>query len=222
MSRRRAAHAIALLLFGLGAWQVASAGWIHAKALLAQRLIASAWTQARDGGPARRPWPWADMRPVARLRVAARGVDLYVLDNASPRALAFGPAHVGGTAAPGGFGNTVLVAHRDTHFAFLQRVELGDEIEVESAYGRRARYRVREITIVDRGESRVLDDAGEAQLTLVTCYPFDAVRPGTPWRYVVVAGRIADPAARLSRSARPPERGPIQGSPASSPAPSAG
>jgi sortase A len=191
MSRRPAIHAAMFLLLGLGAWQLASAGWIHAKALLAQRLIASAWTQARDGGPARRPWPWADMRPVARLTLASRNVDLYVLDNASPRSLAFGPAHVGGTASPGGHGNTVLVAHRDTHFAFLERVEIGDELEFETAYGRRARYRVREVTIVDQGESRVLDEAGEALLTLVTCYPFDAVLPGTRLRYVVIAGRMA-------------------------------
>jgi sortase (surface protein transpeptidase) len=37
----------------------------------------------------------------------------------------------------------------------------------------------------------VLDEAGEPQLTLITCYPFDAVRPGTNLRYVVVAGRTA-------------------------------
>ena len=191
MTQRHAIHAAMFLLLTLGAWQLASAGWIHAKALLAQRLIASAWTQARDGGPARRPWPWADMRPVARLTLASRNVDLYVLDNASPRSLAFGPAHVGGTASPGGHGNTVLVAHRDTHFAFLERVEIGDELEFETAYGRRARYRVREVTIVDQGESRVLDEAGEALLTLVTCYPFDAVLPGTRLRYVVIAGRMA-------------------------------
>lgn len=190
MSRRHAIHAAMFLLLGLGTWQLASAGWIHAKALLAQRLIASAWTQARDGGPARRPWPWADMRPVARLTLASRKVDLYVLDNASPRALAFGPAHVSGTASLGGYGNSVLVAHRDTHFAFLQRVEVGDELEMETAFRRRARYRVSEVTIVDQGESRVLDEAGEAQLTLVTCYPFDAIRPGTRLRYVVIATRI--------------------------------
>jgi sortase A len=128
---------------------------------------------------------------VARLTLAARKVDLYVLDNASPRALAFGPAHVGGTASPGGYGNTVLVAHRDTHFAFLERVEIGDELEFETAFGRRARYRVQEVTVVDQGESRVLDEAGDALLTLITCYPFDAVRPGTRLRYVVIAGRVA-------------------------------
>jgi sortase A len=191
MKRRHVVQGVVVLLLGLGTWQIASAGWIHAKALLAQHLIASAWDQARDGGPARRPWPWADMRPVARLQVPSRGVDLYVLDNASLRALAFGPAHVSGTARPGSNGNAVLVAHRDTHFRFLERVEVGDEVDVEAAHGRKIRYRVSEVTVMDKNEARVMDEAGAAQLTLITCYPFDAVRPGTTLRYVVVAERIA-------------------------------
>jgi sortase A len=171
-----------------GSWEVAAAGWIHAKAYVAQNLIASAWSDVRDGRTPRRPWPWADMRPVARLTVPAHHVELFVLDNASNRALAFGPAHVSGTAAPGSLGNTVIVAHRDTHFAFLRSLSADDEIDVETARGA-ARYRVREISIVDQSETRVLD-AGAAQLTLITCYPFDAVRPGTPLRYVVIAERI--------------------------------
>ena len=61
-------------LIALGGWQVASA-----------------WKDARDGHVARRPWPWADMRPVARLTVPSRHIELFVLDNASNRALAFGP-----------------------------------------------------------------------------------------------------------------------------------
>ena len=36
---------------------------------------------------------------------------------------------------------------------------------------------------------RVLLDAGDDRLTLVTCYPFDARVPGGPLRYVVVAIR---------------------------------
>lgn len=181
----------ALALAALGAWQVASAAWIHVKANLAQHLIASAWIQARDGGPSRRPWPWADMRPIARLTVPGRGIELYILDAASNRALAFGPAHVSGTATPGMPGNSVIVAHRDTHFAFLRTLALDEEIDIEIAKGSPARYRVREVTVVDKGETRVLDDAGSAQLTLITCFPFDAVRPGTPLRYVVIADRIA-------------------------------
>ena len=188
---RRAWAPLAMLLIALGSWQVAQAGWIHVKALVAQRLIASAWAQARENGVAQRPWPGADMRPIARLLVPQRNIDLYVLDTASPRALAFGPAHVGGTAAPGSRGNTVIVAHRDTHFAFLRHLRLDDQIDVESSRGARSHYRVREVSVVDQGESRVLDAADAAQLTLITCFPFDAVMPGTRLRYVVIADRVA-------------------------------
>jgi sortase A len=191
---RRARLAVATLAMGLaafGVWQVAEGSWIHAKALLAQHLIARSWSEARASGLPRRPWPGADMRPVARLTMPGHGVDLFVLDGVSSRALAFGPAHVGGTAAPGTWGNTVIVAHRDTHFAFLRNVAPDDEIDIEGARGPAARYRVREVAVVDQGESRLLDAADSAQLTLITCYPFDAVLPGTRLRYVVIADRIA-------------------------------
>lgn len=182
---------IAIALFAIGIWQIASAGWIHAKALVAQTLIAHAWESARESGLSRRPWPSADTRPIARLTVPSRHVDLYVLEGTSGRSLAFGPGHVSGTAPPGGRGNAVIVAHRDTHFSFLRDIELGEEIVVESAPSAISRYRVTEVTIVDKGETRLLDPADAAQLTLITCYPFDAIRPGTPLRYVVIAERVA-------------------------------
>jgi sortase A len=186
--RKAACLAVGVLLT-LGGWQIAEASYIHVKAFVAQELIASSWKQARDGGVARRPWPWADMRAVARLTVPALRVDLFVLDDANPRALAFGPAHVSGTAAPGSAGNVVMVAHRDTHFAFLRSLRADDEIGVETSRGA-ARYRVREVAVVDKSETRVLD-ADSSRLTLITCYPFDAVRPGTALRYVVIAERVS-------------------------------
>ena len=181
----------ALFLTAIGCWQVAWAGWIHAKAILAQKLIASAWAQARDGGVSRRPWPGADTRPIARLTVPSRGVELFVLAGASGRSLAFGPGHVSGSARPGSWGNVVIVAHRDTHFSFLREVALDEEIVLETGRNARSRYRVREVTIVDKGEARMMDAADSAQLTLITCYPFDAIQPGTPLRYVVIAERVA-------------------------------
>lgn len=190
MKARTACMALAVLLAGLSAWQLAAAGLIHAKAIVAQQLIGAAWESARAGGPARRPWPWADMRPIARLSVPARGIELYVLDSATPRALAFGPAHVAGTAAPAGPGNSVLVAHRDTHFAFLQELAAGEEIAVEGPRGAAARYRVRESVVVHKSDSRVLEPGDPAQLTLITCHPFNAVQHGTPWRFVVIAERV--------------------------------
>jgi sortase A len=184
---RFAAAALALV----GAAEVGAAALIHAKGFVAQRLIASAWSRANAGEEARRPWPWADMRPVARLTVPARRVELYVMDDASRRSLAFGPGLVAGTPRAGAGGNTVIVAHRDTHFAFLKRLGPDDEIDLQSPGGAIVRYRVRETSIVDRDDAQVMDDAGAARLTLITCYPFDAVRPGTRLRYVVVAERVA-------------------------------
>jgi len=189
---RRAASigiATALALFGVA--EVGAGAWIQAKGFVAQRLIARAWSSAGGGRPVRRPWPWADMRPVARLTVPARRIDLYVMDDASRRALAFGPGLVAGTAAPGAEGNTVIVAHRDTHFTFLRALAPDDEIDLQPAGGTLTRYRVRETVIVDRDDADVMDDAGGARLTLITCYPFDALRPGTRLRYVVVAERVA-------------------------------
>lgn len=186
--RRRPLAAVALLLLALAAWQLGSAAWIHAKAALAQHLIASAWEDTKKDG-ARRPWPWADTRPVARLTVPSRGISLYVLAGTSGRSLAFGPGHVDGTALPGSSGNSVIVAHRDTHFAFLRNLQEDEEIDVEDTRGRMTRYRVREVSVVDKSETRLLDAADSAQLTLITCWPFDAIQPGTAQRYVVIADR---------------------------------
>ena len=188
--RRRWAIALAVLLAALAAWQLGAAGYVQAKAALAQHLIAGSWRDALEGR-SRPPWPWADTRPVARLTVPARGVELFVLSGASGRSLAFGPGHVDGTALPGSGGNSVIVAHRDTHFAFLRDLAKDEVIAVEDLKGRVTRYRVREVAVVDKGETRVLDPADAAQLTLITCYPFDAVAPGTPLRYVVIAERAA-------------------------------
>ena len=188
-SRRRWPLAAAVLvLLALAAWQLGGAAWIHAKATLAQHLIASAWEGTKKDG-ARRPWPWADTRPVARLTVPSRGISLYVLAGTSGRSLAFGPGHVDGTALPGSSGNSVIVAHRDTHFAFLRNLREDEEITVEDTRGRLTRYRVREVAVVDKSQTRLLDPADSPQLTLITCWPFDAVQPDTAQRYVVIADR---------------------------------
>jgi sortase A len=188
--RRQILWWTAAALACLALWEFTSAGYIHAKAFVAQRLIAASWKEALATGRVQRPWPWADMRPIAKLTVVGRGVELYVLDGSSGRSLAFGPGHVDGTAQPGSAGNSVIVAHRDTHFAFLRQIALNEEIDIEDAKGRTTRYRVREASVVDKSETRVLDAADSPQLTLITCFPFDAIQPGTPLRYVVIADRI--------------------------------
>ena len=96
--------------------------WIHAKAALAQLLLARAWVRSDHGRHARRPWPWpwADMAPIARLSAPRLHQGLIVLDDDSGQALAFGPGWIPGSAMPGTHGLSAISAHRDTQFRFLQ------------------------------------------------------------------------------------------------------
>jgi sortase A len=173
-------------LAAIGVWQVGSGAYIHAKAWLAQQLIASAWARTLEGEREVKPWPWADTWPVARLKVAERAVDLYVLADASGRSLAFGPGYVSGSA-PFGTGNTVIAGHRDTHFAFLRNLRAGDQLEIQTIDGRKWRFQVAETHVIDSRTERLQFDDGAASVTLLTCYPFDAIVPGGPLRYVAVA-----------------------------------
>ena len=121
------------------------------------------------------------------MRVPAHDVDLLVLAGANGRTLAWGPGHVEGTATPGARGNAIVTGHRDTHFAFLRAVKRGDAVFVESADGTTRRYRVERTFVADHASLVLPADDRATTLALVTCYPFDAIDPGTPLRYAVVA-----------------------------------
>ncbi|MCC6198061.1 MAG: class GN sortase [Burkholderiales bacterium] len=179
---------ICIILLALaGGSSFGHGAYMTAKAHLAQWLLHAAWDKARDSGEAVKPWPWADTHPVARLTAPGQDADVLVLAGASGRTLAFGPGHLDGTALPGDPGNAVITAHRDTHFRFLRAVAPGDELVVERADGARRHFRIRRGYVADYRELRLPRDTPVPTLTLVTCYPFDAVDPGGPLRYVVVA-----------------------------------
>jgi sortase A len=182
-----ATRAVIALLAIAGLWFSGQGLWIHAKAILAQQLLEQAWARTLESGEPQAPWPWADTWPVARLRIPARDIDLIVLAGDSGRTLAFGPGHTSGSALPGEGGSALISGHRDTHFGFLRDLVVGDEVLIDTGSGH-YRYRVDGRHIIDQGQLR-LDDRGE-RLVLVTCYPFDALLPGGPLRYVIEAGRV--------------------------------
>ena len=71
ITRKGAVLALAALLIAGSSVPFAGAGWIHAKAMLAQVLLERSWQARLAGGDAgaAKPWPWADTAPVARLQV---------------------------------------------------------------------------------------------------------------------------------------------------------
>ena len=186
---KRGTWAVAALL-ALGFWQLGQGAYIPAKAWLAQELMQRAWLRISAGEDRAAPWPWADTWPVARLSAKSHDVDLIVLAGGSGRTLAFGPGHLSASALPGETGNMVIAGHRDTHFAFLRDLEPGHRLTIESFSGATTDYEVVGLNIVDSRRGSLLLDTDDAVLTLVTCYPFDAVDPGGPLRYVVTARRV--------------------------------
>lgn len=179
---------VALIL--AGSWQLGSGAYIHAKAMLAQYLLTQAWHRSLDGEQKVRPWPWADTWPVARLSVPEKEIDLIVLSGVTGRTLAFGPGHMSASPLPGHSGNSVIAGHRDTHFRFLNDLTVNDHIAMETADGGRHWFKVIDTAVTDIRVSQIRLDSDDELLTLVTCYPFDALRPGGPLRYVVVARRM--------------------------------
>ncbi len=179
----------AILAASLGVLLVSNGLWIPAKAMLARGLVESAWNRTRSGAQRVRPWSWADTWPVARLVVPHLRKELFVLAGARGSSLAFGPAHVSASARPGEADNVAFAGHRDTHFGFLRDLEPGDELIVETPNASH-RYRVEGAEIVHESRTDLLSRSGRAELTLITCYPFESLVPGGPLRYVVHATRL--------------------------------
>jgi len=174
-------------LLCLGFWQLGTGAYIPAKAWVAQEMMQKAWRRAGHGEERPVPWPWADTWPVAKLSAKRGAVELIVLAGGSGRTLAFGPGHLSASAMPGDEGNAVIAGHRDTHFRFLQDLQIGETLSFEMADGRSHLYRVVDIDVVDSRRASIVLDTDEPMLSLVTCYPFEGELAGGPMRYVVSA-----------------------------------
>ncbi len=180
--RRRIAAVLALAAIGFAA----SAGWVHAKAQLAQWLLDRSWHKSRVDGGQHRPWPWADTSPVARLHPPGAAGSQVVLSGDSGRILAFAPGWAPASAAPGTPGTTVVSGHRDTHFAWLRSAAVGDLVALETRDGSQS-YEIVDLRVADSSRERITLDTDTDGLLLVTCWPFDAVATGGPLRYVATA-----------------------------------
>lgn len=182
---QRYSNLVRLILLVIAMCLFIQAGWIHAKAKVAQLLIHQAWQkQLSMPNASFAPWPWADMHPVARLQLPS-GDDWIVLSGAQGESLAFGPGHLVSTNTPGN-GFSVIGGHRDTHFHSLKNISIGQEIRLQTQQGLWQHYRIKSVDIVNIKHSPLLSEL-EHQLVLVTCYPFHGVQSNTQQRFVVRA-----------------------------------
>src|SRR5258705_3449591 len=181
---------VALALGGL--ILIAQGIYIHAKAMLAQILLERAFVQAMATGTPGKPWSWADTWPVARVGVPRLGKSAIVLAGSSCQALAFGPGQLERTPEIGEEGTAVYAAHRDTHFAFLADVRVGDAVEVTRRDGHVVRLRVTRASVVRLDHSGIDPYSSGRRLVLSTCWPLNARTQG-PLRYVVHAEMIETP-----------------------------
>lgn len=171
-------------------WQIGSAGYIHAKALLAQQLLLNAWNKTLQGETRVKPWAWADTWPVARMEVPSQGKEMIILAGDSGRNLAFGPAYRFGTAKPGEQGVSLISAHRDTHFRFLKDIKKGDVITIETSTADKIFYKITGTKIVHQDYAQIEIHSLYKELVLVTCYPFNSIQAGTKLRLLVFAQEI--------------------------------
>jgi len=178
------------IIFIFGFSLLANGFYMPAKAQLAQTLISHSWdSRAADSLPSK-PWFWADFYAIATLEVAALDSKVYVMQDASGEALAFGPGHMPLSDKPGGLGHVVIAGHRDTHFALLEQIEINHEIVLTNYQDESIKYRVVDLSIIDVNEEEIQIEQNTDLLTLITCYPFNTLIPNGPLRLLVTAESI--------------------------------
>ncbi|HEX3876925.1 MAG TPA: class D sortase [Bryobacteraceae bacterium] len=122
---------------------------------------------------------------IAKLSIPRLHTNLYVVEGDGEGQLRLGPGHVKGTVMPGADGNCIIAGHRDTHFRALKDIQTGDEIKLQTREGEYT-YRVQNMEIVSADNTSPLRPTADAELHLVTCYPFYYVG-SAPKRFIVEA-----------------------------------
>jgi sortase A len=210
--RRPALFSMALVLVGLGCVVLALTGITESKPReLAygsdyQPKLTAVYADTVDQpGPAplssTPDAPVTTEEPTGRAQARpARGVEfgaliiprlqrmLPIVEGTDSPQLDRGVGHFERSAMPGAASNCVLSGHRDTVFADLGEVGVGDQLIVWTMAGEFT-YEVRQVRIVDKDDKTVIVPTDHAVLTVTTCYPFRYVGAARD-RYVLVADLV--------------------------------
>lgn len=127
---------------------------------------------------------------IGKLKIPALQQILPIIHGTDEDELEEGIGHFSESVLPGENNNSVLSGHRDTVFAKLGELEIGNELVVDTSAGSFT-YKISTIRIVDKDDKTIIVPTDHAVLTVSTCYPFHFIG-AAPDRYILVADLIAE------------------------------
>ena len=187
MKRKISILLLIFLLFTGGGYFALEAFKIEIKANVAQVLLKHSWKKTLKSGNFQQPWSSFDGNPILLLHIPKHEITQVVLQGTSGQALAFGPAFHEESFLPFEKGTTVISTHRDSHGLFIKKLIKGDLIKLQDQYNKWHSYNVDDLFILNVRKDSIALSEHDERLLIITCYPFDSLIAGTPYRYVVSA-----------------------------------
>ena len=132
--------------------------------------------------------PFRDGDIIGRLEIPRLNISVIVLEGSDSSILDIAAGHIRGTALPGTIGNVGIAAHRDTFFRPLQNIRANDRLSLKTTAGV-FEYGVEGTEVVDPKDTAVLRETADAELTLITCFPFNYIG-AAPKRFIVHARQL--------------------------------
>ena len=177
-----------IFLLVIGGGYIAYEGLkIELKAKVGQVLLQHAWNKTLQTGKYFQPWPSFDGKPILLLEIPSHNISQIVLSGTSGQSLTWGPSLHLESFLPHERKVTIISSHRDSHGVYIKKLQLGEEIKLQDQYKKWHSYIIDDFFIINVHEEKITMENNDQHLLLVTCYPFNAIRSGTPYRYVVSA-----------------------------------
>ena len=188
MKRKLSISLLALLLLAGGGYFSFQAIKIEVKAKVAQILLDYTWNKSLKENKSYKPWPSFDGSPILKLEIPRYNISQIVLEGTSGQALAFGPAFHKESFLPSSYKITAISSHKDSHGEYIKNLEIGDILKLQDLHSNWYTYKIEEFLIVNVQKDLFINKIN--RLLLITCYPFDVLLSGTPFRYIVSAKNI--------------------------------
>lgn len=180
---------IALLITITGLTVTINASIIPMKAWLSQKLIDQAWNETIKTGINKKPWPWLDSTPIAKLSIPKHKWENVVLSGVSGEVMAFAPGWHKETTELGKKGVSLISAHKDTHFQILEKLKIGDKI-ILTTTNETINYKISDFIISDNASISIQKNTNKRILALSTCYPFSKLQQSNKNRFVAIMEEI--------------------------------